>query len=381
MKNMQEKKGYKKGLGGLKKFLPLLVLFLLIIITIGLGARIKDEQGRLQEEKSNAVIRERPPVNVIVQELIPGVLRDRLNLPGIVEPWEKLVILAEVRGMVKEILVEEGNHVKQGDLIARIDTSDYENTINSIKASYNLALINLKRLTGLREQEIISQSEIDKVEAEAQALEAQLSIAKVQLERCYIRSSISGIVNDLPAKKGLYLAVGDPVATVLEIDKLKVAVGIPESDVDAVRKIDSFEIIIEALNNKKIIGTKYFLAVAPETQAQVYRLDLRVENSLEEILPGMFARVEIVKQEFPEALAIPLYSVISRDEKHYVYLDEDGMAKLQEVKLGILDGWQIQVTEGLKPEDKVVVVGQRSVDEGQKLNVVRKVTNPAEISR
>jgi membrane fusion protein (multidrug efflux system) len=188
-------------------------------------------------------------------------------------------------------------------------------------------------------------------------------------------------VNELPAKKGLYLAVGDPVATVLDIGRLKVTVGIPESDVDAVRKLDKFELIIEALNNKKITGTKNFMAVAPESMAQVYRLELEVENREEDILPGMFARVEIVKQEFPAALAIPLFAVISRDNQHYVYLEENGVAKFQEVKLGILDGWQVQVTEGLNPGDKVIIVGQRSVDAGQKLNIVKRVTSPAEITK
>jgi membrane fusion protein (multidrug efflux system) len=378
---MHEKKLLRNESGSIKRHLPLLILLLLIIIVIGLGAKVKDEQSQLLEEKSNAVIQERPPVNVVEQELIPGMLRDRLNLPGILEPWESLGILAEVRGSIEEVLVKEGQHVKQGDLIARTDTIDYENKINSIKASYDLAIINLKRLSGLLKKEIISQSEIDKIKAEVQSLEADLAIAKVQLERCFIRSSISGIVNKLPAKKGIYLAVGDPVATVLDIERLKVNVGIPEADVHAVRKLDSFEVSIEALGNKVVTGMKNFLAVAPESQAQLYRLELEVENESEEILPGMFARVEIVKEEFPAAIAIPLYAVISRNNKHYVYLEENGVAKLQEVKLGILDGWQIQITEGLSPGQKVVVVGQRSVDEGQKLKVVKTVTDPVEITK
>ncbi len=378
---MQENKLQSNEPRNLGKYLPLLILVALVIITIGLGAKVKDEKDRLQEEKSNAVKQERPPVNVVEQEMIPGVIRDRLNLPGTVEPWESLELLAEVRGAVEEVLVEEGDHVKEGDLIARIDTSDYENTINAIKASYNLANINLKRLTGLRKQEIISQSEIDTIKAEVQSLEADLAIAEVQLKRCYIRSSISGIVNVLPAKKGLYLGVGDPVATVLDIGRLKVTVGIPETDVDAVRRIDSFEITIEALDNRKIIGTRYFLAIAPESQAQVYRLELEVDNSSQDILPGMFARVEIVKQEFQDGLAVPLYAVISRNNNHYVYVEENNIALFKEVKLGILDGWLIQIVDGLKAGERVIVVGQRSVDDGQRVNVVKQVTNPAEITR
>jgi membrane fusion protein (multidrug efflux system) len=371
----------KKGPRSLNRFLPLLVLLVLILVALGLSARVKDEQSRLVEEKRNAIVPERPPVNVVIQELVPVLLRDRLNLPGMVEPWERLGILAEVRGVVDEVMVEEGDHVNQGDLLARINTKDYENTINSIRAAYNLAATNLKRLSGLRENEIIAQSELDTIKAEVERLEADLAIAELQLKRCSIRSSISGVVNELPAKRGLYLAVGDPVATVLDIARVKVTVGIPESDVDAIRKIDRFEVVIEALNNREITARKYFLAIAPESQAQVYRLELEVENGSGAILPGMFARVEIVKQEFPDALAIPLYAVITRDNKHFVYLEEDGTAVLREVRIGILDGWQIQVSEGLLPAERVIVVGQRSVDEGQKLNVVKKVTSPAEITR
>jgi membrane fusion protein (multidrug efflux system) len=352
-----------------------------MLFAFGLGARVKNEKNRILEEKSNAIIQERPPLNVVVQEMVPALLRDRLNLPGIVEPWENLNILAEVRGVVEEVPVQEGDHVNEGDLIARLDTGDYTNTINSIKASYNLALTNLKRLSGLNDQEIIAQSEFDSIKAEAESLKADLAIAELQLKRCYIRSSISGVVNELPAKKGLYLAVGDPVATVLDIERVKVSVGIPEADVSAVRKIDRFELIIEALHNKKITGAKNFLAFAPESLAQVYKLELEVANKAAEILPGMFARVEIIKEEFLEALAIPLYAVISRDDKHFVFLEENNIAKLQEVKLGILDGWQIQITEGLAPGQRVIVVGQRSVDAEQKLNVVKTVTNAAEITR
>ena len=378
---MQDKDIQQKRPRKLSRFLPLLVLLILIVLALGLGSRVNNEKSRLLEEKSNAVVQERPPVNVVVQEMAPALLRDRLNLPGMVEPWESLNILAEVRGMVEEVLVEEGDHVKQGDLIARLDTSDYKNTINSTRASYNLALTNLKRFSGLHEQEIIAQAEYDSIKAEVASLEAHLAIAEMQLKRCYIRSSISGIVNVLPAQNGLYLAVGDPVATVLDIDRVKVIVGIPETDVDAVRKIDRFEVMIEALHEKKISGLKNFLAVAPESQAQVYRLELEVGNKSGEILPGMFARVEIIKNEFPEALTIPLYAVISRDNKHFVFLEEGNVAKLQEVSLGILDGWQIQITEGLAPGQRVIVVGQRSVDADQKLNVVKKVTHPAEITR
>ncbi len=378
---MQDKNNKQHKPHKLKRFLPLLILLILILVVLGLGLWIGSEKARLTEEKRNAVIQERPPVNVVVQEMVPTVLRDRLNLPGMVEPWERLHVLAEVRGAVEEVLVAEGDHVNEGDPIVRLNSSDYENARNATRAAYNLALTSLKRLSGLHEQEIIAQAEYDSIKAQVESLAADLAIAELNLKRCEIRASIQGIVNELPAKKGLYLAVGDPVATVLDIDRVKVVVGIPETDVAAVRRIDRFEVIIEALENRKITGIKNYLAVAPESMAQVYRLELAAANETGEILPGMFARVEIIKEEFPEALAVPLYAVITRGDKHFVFLAEDTVAKLQEVKLGILAGWEVQITEGLAPGQRVIVVGQRSVDAEQKLNVVKTVTSPAEITR
>jgi membrane fusion protein (multidrug efflux system) len=363
------------------RFLPVLIVVLLILVTIVLAGKVKDEQKRLQAEKSNAVSKERPPANVVVQEMVPGQLRERLNLPGIVEEWERLDILAEVRGMIKAVKVEEGQRVKKGDVVALIDSRDYKNTLNRIRASYNLALANQQRLSQLHEQGIVPQAEFDKAEAEVEALAAELEIAKLQLERCRITAPITGVINDLPAKEGLYLSVGDPLATIFEIDRLKVIVGIPEADVDAVRKIDSFEMIIEALGNKKIVAAPDFLAIAPDSMAQVYRLELAVDNKDGALLPGMFARVEIVKHEFDNALSIPLYAVISRNNKHYIILEQDSTAEMREIELGILDGWQIQITKGLKPGEQVIVVGHRNVDQGQKLNVVKKITDPAEITR
>ena len=80
-KDMQQKRPRK-----LSRFLPLLVLLILIVLALGLGSRVNNEKSRLLEEKSDAVVQERPPVNVVVQEMAPALLRDRLNLPGMVEP-------------------------------------------------------------------------------------------------------------------------------------------------------------------------------------------------------------------------------------------------------------------------------------------------------
>ncbi|MFQ5587138.1 MAG: hypothetical protein ACE5GF_10030, partial [Thermodesulfobacteriota bacterium] len=94
---------------------------------------------------------------------------------------------------------------------------------------------------------------------------------------------------------------------------------------------------------------------------------------------GMFARAEVVKREVADAIVIPLYAVITRRDDRFVFVEEGGKARARRVKVGILDGWRIQILDGLKAGERVIVVGHRSVEEGQEVNVARTVTDPREL--
>lgn len=363
--------------------LPYLLLICLVVSALYFGVRINREQERLLAEKQAMGAMERPPANVIVQSLVPMPIQDRLNLPGLVEAWQDLELLAEARGMVLETQVGDGDRVVQGQVIVRLDDRDYQNSLNAITASYDLAVSSRDRLAGLRRQNLVPQADFDRVEAEVKSLLAQKEIAALQLSRCLIRAPISGVVNKVLAKKGRLLASGDPVARIIDLSRVKITVGIPESDVTAVRSLDSFTVTIDALDGRKFTANKHFLAVVTDSMAQLYRLELELDNdtSSNGLLPGMFARVEIVKQHVDDALAVPLYSIISRDDRNFVYVVDQGVAKRREVRLGILDGWLMQIVSGLDPGEQVVIVGHRSVDDGQKLQVVQTVTDPREIVR
>lgn len=361
--------------------LPFFLCLLLIGVIGLLGSRIRDAKEELAAAKNAVAQKERMPVNVVVQEIHPRQLHDRISLPGVVAPWTELDMTAEVSGTILDVPVQEGNHVNSGDPLVSIDSRDYENRLHVVRAAHELAVLTKQRQEKLLAQKIISQAEFDDARARVASLAAEMEIAALQLERCTITAPISGVVNTLHAKKGMFLGIGDPVARILTIDRVKVVVGIPESDIDAVRKINRFDFVVDALDKKEMHGVKHFLAVAPDSMAQLYRLELDVDNRTGLLLPGMFARVNVVKQVFPEAISVPLYAVISRQDRRFVYVNEEGLAAARDVELGIMEGWQVQITKGLQPEDQVVVVGHRNTEAGQRINVVRTVTSATEIIR
>lgn len=371
----------KKWLKKIWGTLPSLFLILLIIIIVILFGRIQSESARLESEKKSQLKQNQPDVNVVTLELVPMPIRDRINLPGIVEPWVKLDVLTEATGKVIKKEVEEGHSVNKGDVIAVLDSRDYQNAFNSAKASYETALASRNRLNKLHKEQLAPLSQLDEAVAQSENYKAAMDTATLNLERCIIRAPISGFINRLYIDKGQYLSMSDKVAEILQVERVKVKVGIPESDVDAVRKLEMFDVKIDALNGKIFRAKKHFLSRTADPMARLYSLDLEVDNPDGEILPDMFARAEIVKKEVSESLSIPLYSVISRDKENVVYVVKDNKAHSRKVELGLQEGWRIEVTKGLEAGEHVIVVGHRSVNDDQAVSVVRTVRDPKEIVR
>ncbi|RJP86417.1 MAG: efflux RND transporter periplasmic adaptor subunit [Desulfobacteraceae bacterium] len=338
-----------------------------------LGKQIAFLEQQIAEKKISAQALV-PDVNVVALELSPMPVRDRMNLPGIVEPWVKFNIAAEVRGKVDEKRIEKGTIVRTGDIIAMIDPKDYEIALQAAKASFDTALASKNRLEKLYKEQLASRSQLDDITAQVEQTRAQMDSAALNLERCVIRSPITGMINNLYIEKGQYVKISDPVAEILQMDKVKVVVGIPESDVSALETVNSFQVTLDALNGRTFTAEKHFLSSASDAKARLYNLELRMENPSGEILPDMFARVEIVKKERPAALVVPLYSIITIKNEQLVYVVVDNIVRSKKVRTGIQEGWQMEITDGLASGDRVIVIGHRSVSEGQKVNVVRTVS-------
>jgi membrane fusion protein (multidrug efflux system) len=358
--------------------LSLLFLFVLIGVIIGLSGTIKAEKQRITYEKIGAISTERAPVNVVLLDVAPTTIYDRINLPGVIEPWEKLSVLAKIHGTVVKVEVNEGETVTKGQVIARIDPDDFLIAVDSARATYELATAQHKRLASLFDEGIVPEAEIEKLEAQVKTSKASLENAELMFSRCTITAPISGVIRRLDATEGLLLNVSDPVAEILQVDKVKAVVGIPESDVALVRDIKDVTLTIQALDNKEIVGRHHFLASSPENDARLYRLELAIDNEDNLIMPGMFFRAQLVKRVITDAVAVPLFTVIKREDQQFVFVEEDGVAKKLPVELGIMEDWRVQITKGLSPGSRVVVEGHRDIDHGNKLKTVRVIDDPRE---
>jgi membrane fusion protein (multidrug efflux system) len=357
---------------------PWFIVVILILSVLILVGNIIGKAKRLEAEK-RAATKQEVSVQVVTLTVKPAQIKEKLNLPATVESFENLWVKSEASGQVTNIFVQEGQIVQKGRVLVELDSRDYTTNLERIEANHKLVTIEFNRIAELFKRNIAAASEVDRLEAQLKDLEAQLKAAKLALERTRITAPITGRLNEIETRIGDWMSVDKPVAQILQMGEVKVTVGIPESDVSAVTDLKEADIIIEALDKLRVRGRKLFLSRQPSDLARLYNLELIVDNPDGRILPGMFARVEIVKKRFEDALAVPLYAVISQDDENFVYLEKDNKAEKRPVELGILEGWMIQVKSGLNVGDKVIIVGHRQVDEGQAVQVIKNVTDPAEI--
>lgn len=360
--------------------LPRFVLLLMIILIIALFMTISDKKSAIQAEQEAAIKQERPPVNTVVMEVLPGPISNKINLPGSIEPWTRLELISKIAGSIEEVLVQEGDSVKKGDIIARLESDDYRIALDRAEAAYKLAKADFERDKSVYAQGVIPTAELDARETNMQTAKADLDNAMLLYKRCTIKAPISGVIRSLDAKVGLYLGIGDPIGRILQIDKVKAVIGIPESDVTAVRNLPTVDLTIQALDNFQVVGKNHFVSSSPETAARLYRMELEIENPDHHILPGMFVRANIIKQSRENALSIPFYSIISRNNEQYIFVENDGIVKKQPVETGIMEQWMVEVTSGLKSGDRIVVEGHRDVENDQKVNVVKVISDPGAYS-
>lgn len=365
---------------------------LLLVLALGggllmlLSGSLAEEQKAIEGEKGRAAEgRSTTLIPVIVKVLRPETVLDAISLPGQVQAVQSLTISTQVKGRVLSVDVLEGRSVKKGDLLCRIDDSDYRIALDEAEAALRLASQNLEKTRKLVKSKIESESILDRDRATFEQARARVASARLAVERCSIHSPMDGVVEDVLPEPGEFLPSEKAVAVLLDVSRVKVEVGIPEQDIDSVRSVKTCSLKVDALDGLEIEGAVTYLSHRPAQQTLVYMLRMEVDNGDGRLRPGMFVEARIVKERREGAIKVPLFAVLARRDAHFLYvLDEsDGSARVRErpVSLGIMQGRHVEIRGGVKAGEKVVVVGQRAVADGGQVRVMKTVKSMGELLR
>lgn len=353
----------------MKHFLMSVVLCVLVIalgtgVTYALITLNAKNKAVTDAEKSDTI------TNVKVEVIRPVVLDDLLVLTGRIDAWKEVVLSAEVAGNIEWQGVEEGDRVRRGQELLRIDTTWYQTAHDQALAQDLLAAQELERAQRLRESGVSSPQELDRALAQQKVAAADLAAAKTQLGKTVVAAPIDGIIDTLEEERSEWASKGEALVRLVQVDRVKAMVGVPERDIRHFKLGDEVTVIPDALPEHVFTGTIYRMATSADKTTRTFETEIELDNAAALLKPGMTIRAHLVRGTYPDAIVIPIFAVLSLENQRFVVVEQGGVAHLRPVQIGVLRGDHVQITEGLEPGDRLIVVGQRDLRDGEPVRVM-----------
>jgi membrane fusion protein (multidrug efflux system) len=344
-----------------------LFLLLAVLLWAGFSAMgCKDKEGLATTEKNST---EAPVIAVSIIEVKPVPMRDVTLLPGTTEAWQDVQVAADTSGRIEWIGPQEGERVNKGDLLVKIDVSALKAALDHAEAQFKLADGLYQRRRRLFERKIIAKEELDQSATQRTLAATDYEQIKVKYDQGFPLSPISGIINYLHVDVGEFIDTGKPLADIVNIDRIKINVRVPELDIRFVRKGQKTPVRIDAFPEKELTGVVDFVTFKADPATKTFLVRTVIDNPLADIRPGMIARVVFVRQIIPDALSAPLFALVDKGGERLVFVEKDGVAHARTVSIGVIEDDQVQITSGLSPGDHLIVKGQTEVEDGMKVSV------------
>lgn len=325
------------------------------------GARTDEAQQEQSETKA---------VTVRVEEVQLSPFTDMIQVTGIVKGREDVMLSPEEGGVVKQWLVEKGTPVRKGQTIGLLKDEVLEAGYNAALAQYKIADLNYEKQKEVYRQKGISELQFRALEYARDAARAQADLAKARLDRTRLRSPIDGIFNDRFADEGEFAPPGVPVAHVLDVRSLKISAEVSERFAGNLKTGAFATIIPDAFPGDTLEGRIEFVGSSVAPSNRTIPVEISVSNPEQKLKPEMIARVRIVRSDRAKAILVDqrIVQLVDR-ETMVVFVESNGVAQQRHVRVGSRQGELVEVVEGLRPGDKLIVSGYQRLVDGQPVNV------------
>lgn len=319
------------------------------------------------------------PVKVKTETVGTGGAAGGESYTGTVEEMNGVALSFTVGGTLRQLLVDEGQMVSKGQLIAVTDGQDQRNNlevsranVQSARAAYNQALDSYKRMKMIHDRGSLSdikwveaQSTLERAKSALEAAQAQSRIAGKGVGDTRLYAPFSGYISHKNVEAGQTVAPGLPIVSLVRIDNVKVKVSVPESEISNIPDGATVSIHVDALGNRLFSGKITEKNVSGNALSHTYDVKAVVANAGHKLLPGMIAEVSVPRSASTGSagtVTLPAGIIqLTSDNRTFVWTVVGGKARKTFVTTGDNIGDRVAVTGGLRPGDKVIVEGQQKV--------------------
>ena len=295
--------------------------------------------------------------------------RDTIEALGTAMANETVRITAQTQDVVEKIYFESGDLVEQGQLLAELNARKEVARVQQLKFSLDEAKRQLERVSELRRGNAASQQQFDEQQVRVNGLQADLEVAEATLREMKIHAPFSGRVGIREISAGSLVSPGDVFTTLDDIKPIKVDFSVPE------RYFASIAVDQEVITRSRAYPGEQFVGRISSIDSRVdpvtrsVKVRAKIDNDDERLRPGMLLQITLLRS-IDEALLLPEKALIPIQNRQYVYvLTPDNRARQKEVTIGRRKPGIVEITDGLKPGEKVIIEGIVRLRDGVPVSV------------
>ena len=327
--------------------------------------------GSLEKgKKPFRTINNKKKTNVRLKEIEPGALKIQTTYVGYLLPNQRVLMRSEIDGVIEQIIFEEGDEITKDKRLIDISTKELQLKLKIAIADSNLADINIKRDEKLASSNLISSAQLDHTRTRAESARLNKELARISLKKSLISSPLDGTVKTRLVKVGEFVRKGDKLVEILDLSQVIVKVNIPEMEILEIKIGQKVEVALYIMEEIIFSGKVKNIGLEADSNNRTFPVEIYVENSERRLRPGMLARATFTKSIDGAQIVIPRHTILEKERGRVVYVFDNGKVFQRDIKVGLSQQDQVQVLQGLKKGELIVVEGQNKLSDGEEVNIV-----------
>jgi membrane fusion protein (multidrug efflux system) len=339
---------------------PFLLLFLVMLLS---GCNGGKKQASSRQSGASAA---RVAVDAMVIQ--PQLLENKIITTGTLLANEEVQLKPEIAGRVTDVLFTEGSHVKKGEVLVKMNDSELQAQLDGKKVEEKQASDLESRAHHLFDMKGISQEEYDKAANALKMIQAQREVMEAQLAKTEITAPFDGTIGLRYVSPGSFVTTGTLVATMQDVDPIKVEFSVPEKYAKIIRKGTGITMQVGD-SPKDYQGEIYAAESMIDLETRTIKARAKIPNPGGDLIPGSFAKVEITLERLPDAVVVPSEAIVPELSGEKVFVCVNGKAKSIPVKTGIRTENSTQIIEGLNPQDTLILTGLLQLGDGKAVEI------------
>ncbi|MBI4326427.1 MAG: efflux RND transporter periplasmic adaptor subunit [Chloroflexi bacterium] len=319
-----------------------------------------------------------PPLEVKAVRPFRGEITRGVTLPGEIKPYQQATLYAKVTGYLKTITVDKGDPVKEGALLAEIEVPELLADSAKYQAELAVAEIDYRRVSEAQKKapDLVVPLSVDMAKGKYEVAKANLERAETLLTFTKIVAPFSGVITRRMVDAGAFIpaaTAGSPqnaaLVTLADFSTVRVQVAVPELEASLVAKDQPVKVSVDGIPGRSFDGKVTRFAYALDEASKTMLAEIELPNPKLELRPGMYAIVRIGLERKENALLLPVEALATEKANAFVFAVLNNKAKKVPVKTGFNDGTNVEVLSGIKPEEPVILLSKRAVNDGLAVNV------------